>query len=218
MIVTIDGPAGAGKSTVAKMLAGRLGFEFLDTGAMYRTVALELLRRGGMGQAAGLAQWIDGLEMAFEPSKAWLRGEEVTREIRSPEVTALVSTVAEHGLVRGRLVGIQKAYGQGRSLVTEGRDQGTAVFPFAFCKFFLIADVNERAMRRFRELETQGGTVNLIELAQQIAERDRRDATREIGPMIAAKDAIVIDSTGLSIVQVVDTLEKQVNLRGTPTS
>ncbi len=213
MIVTIDGPAGAGKSTVAKMLAGRLGFEFLDTGAMYRTVALELLRLGGIDQASGLALWIDDLDLVFEPGKAWLRGEEVTREIRSPEVTALVSTVAEHGLVRRRLVGIQKAYGQGRSLVTEGRDQGTAVFPLAFCKFFLVADVQERALRRFRELETQGGTSSLLELAQQIAERDRRDATREIGPMIAAQDATVIDSTGLSIVQVVDMLEKQVILR-----
>ncbi len=141
---------------------------------------------------------------------SWRRG---YREIRSSGVTALVSTVAEHGQVRRRLVGIQKAYGKGRSLVTEGRDQGTAVFPFAFCKFFLIADVNERALRRFRELEMQGVAVNLDELAHQITERDRRDATREIGPMVAAQDAILIDSTGHSIVQVVDTLENHVNLR-----
>ncbi len=213
MIVTIDGPAGAGKSTVAKMLAARLGFEFLDTGAMYRSVALELLRRGGPERIADLVDWIDALHLRFGPGQAWIGYEEVTSLIRSGEVTSLVSLVAEHPKVREKLVGIQKSYGVGRSLVTEGRDQGSVVFPHAKCKFFLIADVMERARRRHAELVEKGQGIAMETLAAQIAARDHRDANRAIGPMVAAPDAIMVDSTALRIDQVVELMEKTIRQR-----
>lgn len=213
MIITIDGPAGAGKSTVAKKLAGRLGFEFLDTGAMYRSVALALLRRGGADQIHTLPEWILPLDLRFEPGRSWIGEEEVTSLIRSHEVTSLVSLVAEHGKVREKLVGIQKEYGVGRSLVTEGRDQGSVVFPNALCKFFLVADVLERARRRLAELEAKGQSIELDILARQIAERDRRDATRAIGPMIPAADAIFVDSTGMGIDEVVGKMEYTIRNR-----
>lgn len=213
MIVTIDGPAGAGKSTVARRLAGLLGFEFLDTGAMYRCVALALLRRGGENALADLPLWIPSLDLKFEPGRSWVGGEEVTETIRNPEVTGLVSAVAEQGAVREKLVAIQQDYGKGRKLVTEGRDQGSVVFPEALCKFFLVADVMERAKRRLRELEAKGQAIPLEELAKQIAIRDHRDANRAIGPMVAAKDAIHLDSTGLTIDQVVLRMEEIVRGR-----
>jgi cytidylate kinase len=215
MIVTIDGPAGSGKSTAARALARRLGFEFLDTGAMYRAVALAALRAGlaKAGEAA-LAPLLERLHLEMPPGgRVVLDGEEVTALIRTPEVTAASSELAALPLVRQRLVALQRACAAGRDLVCEGRDQGTVVFPDAGCKFFLIADLEERVRRRQREMEERGEVVDAPTLRRDVEARDRRDAGRDVAPMKPAEDAILLDSTTLTIEQVVDSMELEVRRR-----
>src|SRR5579884_2260408 len=158
MIITIDGPAGAGKSTVSRALARRLGFDFLDTGAMFRAVALAALRRGvDVADAGALAALLEGLRLDLPPDgRVLLDGEDVSVAIRTADVSRMSSVVAVLAPVRRRLAALQRQIADGRDLVTEGRDQGTAVFPDAACKFFLIADPAERARRRQSELAAQG--------------------------------------------------------------
>jgi cytidylate kinase len=211
MIVTIDGPAGAGKSSVAKALAQRLGFEFLDTGAMYRAIALAALRAGlDLQDQTGLAHLLSTLTLDMPPGRVLLNGEDVTTAIRTPEVTAATSPVADSRVVRQHLVGMQRALAAGRNLVCEGRDQGTIVFPEAGCKFFLKADPVERARRRQRQMEARGETVDLDAVLRAQQERDRRDAARDLAPMVPAADAILLDSTHLDLDQVVDLMERAV--------
>src|SRR6516164_10513606 len=208
MIVTIDGPAGAGKSSAARTLARRLGFEFLDTGAMYRAVALAALRAGlDLHDQPGLARLLGTLNIDMPPGRVLLNGEDVTAAIRTPEVTAATSPVADSRAVRQHLAGLQRAIAGGRDMVCEGRDQGTVVFPDAACKFFLKADPVERARRRQREMEARGQAVDLDAVLRAQEERDRRDAARDLAPMVPAPDAIIRDNTHLDLPQVVDLME-----------
>jgi cytidylate kinase len=211
MIVTIDGPAGAGKSSAAKALARRLGFEFLDTGAMYRAVALAALRAGlDLHDHAALAKLVASLSLAMPPGHVLLNGEDVTAAIRTPEVTTATSPVADSKPVRQHLVGLQRDIAAGRDMVCEGRDQGTIVFPDAACKFFLKADPVERARRRQREMEARGEVVDFEAVLRAQQERDRRDAARDLAPMVPAADAILLDNTRLTLAQVVDLMESEV--------
>lgn len=208
MIITIDGPAGAGKSSVARRVARRLGFDFLDTGAMYRAVALALLRAGvDPADPQGLAGTLDRLRLEMPPGgKVLLNGEDVSEQIRTPEVTAASSVVAAVHAVRHLLARLQQQVAAGRNMVCEGRDQGTVVFPDAECKFFLVASPEERARRRQREMAARGEQVLLEDLLRAIGERDQRDAARDLAPMRPAPDAVIVDTTDLSLDQVVERL------------
>jgi cytidylate kinase len=211
MIITIDGPAGAGKSTAARALARKLGFEFLDTGAMYRAVTLAALRRGiDPRDPAAMSDLVAPLAIELTAGRVYLDSEDVTGAIRSPEVTAATSTVADSPPVREDLSRRQRALAVGRDLVCEGRDQGTVVFPDAACKFFLHADPEIRARRRFQELRARGATIEWDTVRQAQEARDRRDKERALAPMVPAADAIVLDSTHLSLDEVVALMEHHV--------
>jgi cytidylate kinase len=215
MIVTIDGPAGAGKSSAAKALAQRLGFEFLDTGAMYRAVALAALQAGvGLDDHAALADLVQRVLLEMPPGgRVVLDGEDVSERIRTAEVSQGASRVAASPAVRPRLAALQRQIAQGRDMVCEGRDQGTVVFPDAGCKFFLCADPEERVRRRAKQMRDRGEAVDLAALAREQAERDARDARRDIAPMRPAEDAIVLDSTALTLGEVVQRMETEVRRR-----
>jgi len=214
MIITIDGPAGAGKSSVARALAQRLSFEFLDTGAMYRAVTLAALRAGcDLTNQDALRTLLDHLKLEMSPGRVVVNGEDVTAAIRSPEVTAASGAVASSAVVRQRLVEMQRRLAAGRNIVCEGRDQGTIVFPDAECKFFLIADPVERARRRHRDLTARGDQITLEDVRRAQDERDRRDAARDIAPMLPAADAIILDSTRLSLDEVVESMEQYARRR-----
>lgn len=214
MIVTIDGPAGTGKSTVARLLATRLGFEFLNTGAMYRAVAHACLQRQvDLSNADAVAQVPAALEIVFSNNRLLLDGEDVTEAIRDQQVTQAASVVAANERVRKRLVELQRLAARGVSLVTEGRDQGTVVFTEAECKFFLTASAQERAQRRQRELLDRGESISLEELMAQQDLRDERDETRACSPLVPAADAVVIDTTPMTLEEVASHLEGLVRQR-----
>jgi cytidylate kinase len=214
MIVTIDGPAGSGKSSAARLLAERLGFEFLDTGAMYRAVTFAALRADiNPADEQALAQLLDGMRLEMPPGRVLLDGADVTREIRTPEVTARTGAIADSPTVRRRLVAWQRATAEGRNVVTEGRDQGTIVFPGAGAKFFLVADPVERARRRHREILARGRDIPFEDVLAAQHERDARDAARDIAPMVPAGDAIILDSTKLTSDEVVRAMEQHVRQR-----
>jgi cytidylate kinase len=214
MIVTIDGPAGAGKSSAARALAKRLGFEFLDTGAMYRSVALAALRAHvDLIDPVATADLVANVRLEIPGDKVLLNGEDVSAAIRTEEVTGATGAAADSPIVRRRLAELQRGIAAGRNLVCEGRDQGTIVFPDAVCKFFLVANPEERARRRQRELEARGQPVDFAVMRAAIDERDRRDAARDIAPMRPAADAVVLDSTRLSLEQIVDRMEIECRCR-----
>src|SRR5262249_24418343 len=214
MIITIDGPAGSGKSSSAKELARRLGFEFLDTGAMYRAVTLATLRAGiSVSDQPAMQHLMDELRLEMPPGRVLLNGEDVTREIRAGSVTAASGPVADSPLVRRRLVERQRQIAAGRNMVCEGRDQGTIVFPDAACKVFLIADPQERARRRQREMANRGENVPWDQVLEAQEVRDTRDRQRDIAPMVPAPDAITLDTTQLTLDQVVARMEQEVRLR-----
>jgi len=215
MIITIDGPAGAGKSTVARALAGRLGFRYLDTGAMYRAVALAGSRCGvDWGRPADLARVAVKLKIELVGDRVFLDGEDVTETLRSSEVTAVTRHAADNPQVREHLVGLQRAAAAGQDVVTEGRDQGSVVFPHAECKIFLTARAQERARRRLGDLECQGEAKPLSEVLDDLNRRDRQDAARRVGPLVRPADAVEVETDGMSIEQVVDRLEWIVRERG----
>jgi len=215
MIVTIDGPAGAGKSSAARMLAKRLGFDFLDTGAMYRAVTLAGLRTNcDLADQATLARLLSTIQLGMPPGgRVLLNDEDISGLIRTPEVTAASGAVASSAVVRTKLVEWQRQIALAGDFVCEGRDQGTVVFPDALCKFFLFADSEERARRRHRELVARGESITLEEILQAQKVRDARDAERDIGPMVPASDAILLDSTHLSREDVVERMEREVRWR-----
>jgi cytidylate kinase len=214
MIVAIDGPSGAGKTTLGRLLAKALGLLYLDTGSMYRAVALATLQSGLAptdAKAVGvLANAIDiDLRGDADDLKVILNGKDVTDEIRSDEVTAASSVVSTIPAVRRAMVARQREMGQ-RGAVLNGRDIGTVVFPDADVKFFLTASANERAQRRFKEEQFQDPQASFAETFADMTERDRRDSTRSDSPLKIAEDAIVIDSSGLSIEQVLDLMLKKI--------
>lgn len=208
--VAIDGPAGAGKSTVARLVAGKLGYIYVDTGAMYRAVTWYVLHEGiSPLDTDRIASSLSGLDLKLKPSDAgqqvWLGGLEVTGMIRSPEVTGQVSQIAQIPQVRAYLTGIQKRMSAEGGIVMDGRDIGTQVLPDAELKIFLTASVEERADRRYRELQSAGAaTMTIDELKRDIEERDRMDAERKVSPLRQAEDAVYLDCTTMSIDQVVD--------------
>jgi CMP/dCMP kinase len=207
MLITIDGPAGAGKSTVAKALARRLGFQYLDTGAMYRAVALAGLRRGlDWSRPDDLADLAERLSIELVDDCVLLDGEDVSRAIRTQEVTAVTRHAAGNPRIRANLVARQQALASQRDMVTEGRDQGTVAFPQAQCKIFLTASPEERARRRLADLARQGETATFQQVLEAQQLRDRRDAAREVGPLAKAADAIDVATDGLTIDEVVERL------------
>jgi CMP/dCMP kinase len=209
MIVAIDGPAGAGKSSVSRLLAQRLGFQFLDTGAMYRAVALAALERGlGDGDEEEIARMTESLELDFSGDRVLLGGRDVTAEIRTSRVSAAVYLAADNPKVRERMVEMQRQIAGARDTVTEGRDQGTVAFPHAECKIFLTATPEERARRRHAELEARGEEISLEEVLAQNAARDFRDSTRSVGRLIKAEGAVEVYTDGMTTDEVIDRLEE----------
>lgn len=219
MIVTIDGPAGAGKSTIARRLAGRLGFRFLDTGAMYRAVAWAAIDRGhDWRRADQLVDLARSLQLDVTEAAVRVNGRDVTDAIRTAEVTAATHYAANNPGVREHLVELQRAAAGRDDIVTEGRDQGTVVFPHAECKIYLTASPEERARRRAHELAARGEPASVEEVLRRQNERDRSDAGRAVGPMVAADDAIEVATDGLSPDEVLDKLEALVRSKMTDTT
>lgn len=211
-LIAIDGPVGVGKSSVAHELARRFGWQHLDTGAMYRAVALAALESGTrLEDAEACGRLARGMALEFQPAgdgqRVILNGRDVTEAIRSAEVTAAVSTAADHVPVREELGRRQKELGHRAPSVAEGRDMGTIVFPLARWKFFLDADPLERARRRGRQLDEEGNPMDEAALLASVAERDRRDRERPVGALRIAEDAIVVDTTGLPFERVVAVIE-----------
>ncbi|QDU11319.1 (d)CMP kinase [Gimesia aquarii] len=214
MIVTIDGPAGSGKSTAARGLSQRLGFEFLDTGAMYRCVAWSVLDQNVDPTDEEAVEVISQqIKISFSDAQVLVDGRNVSEAIRTPEVTEVASLIAQYPVVRTELVRLQRQAAEGIDIVSEGRDQGTVVFPEAFCKFFLIADPQERARRRQAELRTQGKNMSVAEILQQIDQRDQRDEQRTVAPLVPADDAVEFNTSTLTIEEVLDQLEQIVRSR-----
>lgn len=208
-VIAIDGPAGAGKSTVARRVAESLGLTYVDTGAMYRGVTLLGMRRGISPENGqdDLAELVRSAELRFEPGvgglRVYLNGEDVTRAIREPDVSRQVSYYARIPSVRQLLTLLQRDLAAAGGIVMEGRDIGTVVLPEADWKFFITASPMERARRRMRELAEQGHRVDLDDLVREIEERDRLDSSRELAPLCIAPDAQIIDTTNLSVDEVV---------------
>lgn len=209
MIVTIDGPAGAGKSTIARQLAARLGFRFLDTGAMYRAATLAALQAGtDLHDWTAVADLVATLEIDCLDGRALLNGTDVAQAIRTAEVTAAVKPVADNPAARAVLVEQQRRIGELGELVTEGRDQGTIVFPHAACKIYLTASPEERARRRTQELHSQGEQAILEEILLMQNQRDQGDISRAVGRLSKAPETIEFLTDGLTIEQVVSGLER----------
>ncbi|MGX7329228.1 (d)CMP kinase [Enterococcus bulliens] len=207
--VAIDGPASSGKSTVAKRLAKQFGFIYTDTGAMYRAVTyLAVTHKIAFSDAAGLVDLLHRYPITFKQvdkeQQVFVGTENVTEAIRQPEITNNVSEVAMHQLVREELVKQQQAIAQNGQVIMDGRDIGTAVLPDAQVKIFLVASVTERAQRRYQENQTKGILTDLDTLTKEIKQRDHLDSTREISPLRQAKDAVLVDTTGKSIDEVVE--------------
>lgn len=208
LLITIDGPAGAGKTTVSRALADRLGYRYIDTGALYRGVALAVKTQGINPQSdADLKQLSNRLKLDFAIKDDGLRlisdGQDISDRIRSPEITMLASAVSARPVVREFLLDLQRDMGSEKAAVFEGRDMGTVVFPAADVKFFLDASTRKRAKRRFDELKSKISQT-LDEVERDIQQRDQNDSTRKVAPLKPARDAIIIDSTDLTVAQVVE--------------
>lgn len=217
LVITIDGPAGAGKTTVSRQLAGRLGYRYVDTGALYRGVALAVREKGvDPADDAGLSALCAGLKIelvvAEDGSRLISGGVDITNQIRTPEISMLASAVSARPVVRAFLLELQRSLGAAGRVVLEGRDTGTVVFPKADIKFFLTAAVEKRAQRRFQELPSGAG-LTLSQVQADIRRRDDNDRTRSHAPLKAADDAIIVDSTNLTADEVVACLLDHINFR-----
>ncbi|SNZ07154.1 cytidylate kinase [Persephonella hydrogeniphila] len=208
MIITIDGPAGSGKSTIAKMIAKELGFTYIDTGAMYRAVALKIKRKGiDPDDIRSVLKTLKETDIDLRPSENGVRvlldGEDVSDLIRTEEIGKIASKIARYPEVRKILVQMQRSLGEkAKNAVLEGRDTGTVIFPDAEIKFFFTASPEVRAERRYKELKEKGINVSYVDILKEIKERDFLDETRKDSPLKPADDAIVIDTTGKSLSQV----------------
>jgi CMP/dCMP kinase len=209
-VITIDGPSGSGKGTISRAVAKRLGWALLDSGALYRLVALAARRASvGLDEATALGHLAERFDIRFGSTQSgeeavWLDGEEVTRAIRTEEAGNDASKVAALGPVRAALLERQRRFAVPPGLVADGRDMGTVVFPEARVKIFLTASPPERALRRYKQLKEKGVTANLAALSLEIAERDERDSTRSASPLVASADATVLDTTGMSVDDVIE--------------
>lgn len=209
-IVTIDGPSGAGKSTISRGLAAKLHFTYLDTGAMYRAVGLALERGAiDLADTDALKKCLATIELTLTPNgdddvRVLLNGEDVSQAIRTPEMGLVASRVSANPLVREKLTGLQRQLGEKGSIVAEGRDMGTVVFPQAPCKFFLNASAEERARRRQKQMAEKGQTVDYQEILDQINKRDYDDSRRQLAPLKPAADAIIVDSSSMGPEAVID--------------
>lgn len=219
LTITIDGPAGAGKSTAAKGLAKKLKIAYLDTGAMYRALTLKAMRNKiNLEDEAALVKLAQktalDLEDVSQGLKVILDGEDVSQEIRTVEVTNNTFYIARAPRVREIMVDWQRKIGGKKSIVAEGRDVGTVVFPKATVKFYLDADVQERTARRLKELEAKGEHVEMAKLMQEVKDRDQKDFSRQVGPLKKAEDAVVIDSTHMTIDQMINEMLKHIQQHG----
>ena len=209
-VVAIDGPAGAGKSTVAQLAAKALGYIYIDTGAMYRAVAWKALEQKGTVTDEKIIEAVKNIEVVLSykdgKTQVFVDGIDVTAAIRTPEVTAVVSNVAKLAPVREKMVELQRQMAKNGSVVMDGRDIATNVLPDADVKIYLTASIEERARRRWQELKDKGYGVDFEELKQEISQRDKADSEREISPLVKAADASLLDTTGLSIEQVVKSI------------
>jgi len=214
LIIAIDGPAGSGKSTVSKILAKRISYTYLDTGALYRAVAYRVLKEGiahgAHGDETRLSQLCGRIKIGLKTIDGDLRvfvdDEDVTDRIRTEDIGVIASTVSAMPVVRETLLSIQREMGENGGIVAEGRDMGTVVFPHADLKFFFNADVSERAKRRFLELKEKGIPVDFDEIRESVLQRDRQDMARDIAPLRVPSDAIVIDTTSVTAEEVIDTI------------
>jgi len=217
IIVAIDGPAGAGKSTIAKLAAEKLGYAYIDTGAMYRSVAWKFLQTGKAFDEDFISGLSKTMLIDFKPeakiNRVFVDGTEVTDAIRTPEVTAIVSRVAAIGAVREAMVDQQRRMGEAGGVLMDGRDIGTVVFPNAQLKIFLTASVEERARRRYAEMVAKGQQVDLQQLQADIAERDKQDSERAISPLRQAEDALLLDTSDMGISEVTDRILQLVQER-----
>ncbi|HUO05920.1 MAG TPA: (d)CMP kinase [Candidatus Binataceae bacterium] len=216
-VIAIDGPVGAGKSTVARALARALGYSYLNTGAMYRAVAIAA-REGGISPddsdlPVRIVPVLDAIRIKFDGERIFLNDREVTAAIAEPEIGDLASRFSALSIVRARMRDLQRAAGKQGGVVMEGRDIGTAVFPDAEFKFYLDADVSVRAARRFAELRAKGVATTHEEVLNQLIERDRRDRGRELAPLKQADDAIRIDSTAMTLEQEVAAMKAEIGRR-----
>lgn len=210
-VITIDGPSGAGKGTVSALLAKHLGWQFLDSGALYRVLAIAAMHHQiEADDEQGLIPLASGLDVTFvgqaHGCKVVLEGEDVSDLIRTEEVGAFASKVASIPTVREALLRRQRAFREMPGLVADGRDMGTVVFPNAKAKIFLTASAEERAQRRYNQLKASGRNVSIDNLLQDIKARDERDMNRSVAPLVPAEDALVLDSTSLSVEQVLDSV------------
>lgn len=219
-VIAIDGPGGSGKGTVSSLVARELGWHMLDSGALYRLVALATVEQGvDIDDRAGLGEFCQGLDIAFQPSdsgttEACLDGRVVSHLLRSEQISARASQVAAIDVVRQALYDLQRAFKKAPGLVADGRDMGTVIFPEAELKIYLTASAEERARRRYNQLKEKGESVTFASLLQDILRRDDRDMNRAVAPLKPAADSVVIDSTGLTIEQVVNQVLKLVMERG----
>ena len=202
MIIAIDGPAGSGKSTIAKLIAEDLGLVYLDTGAMYRLVTLKALNDGILGNLDKIIKMLDDLRIDIKKNGFYLDDTNVSEEIRKPVVSENVSDIAAIREVREKMVDLQRKFSESKNVILDGRDIGTVVFPNADVKIFLIADAKERANRRYKELVSKGENVKIEEIYENILKRDKIDSTRKESPIKKANDAIEVDTTSKNIEEV----------------
>lgn len=203
--IAIDGPSGAGKSTIAKRVAAELAIDYIDTGAMYRAVGLKMLRLGiPMEENETLFSMLEDTDVDFSEGKVYLDGEDVSDVIRTQEVSKAASDCSAFATVRRKLVELQQAMGKRKSVIMDGRDIGTVVLKDAEFKFYLTATAEERAMRRYKELREKGSEDTYEKVLEDVNKRDYNDTHREVDPLRQAEDAVLIDSTNMSIEEVVD--------------